>query len=307
MPTILITGGTGLIGKAITTLLLGKGYEVIILTRNPDKQKPVSSGISYAGWDIEKQIIDKAVMAKSDYIVHLAGAGLAEARWTKKRKKEILDSRVKSSQLIIETLRSTPNKVKAVVSASAIGWYGSDRIIPNPKPFTENLPASNDFLGKTCKQWEESIEPVIQLGKRLVKLRMGIVLSREGGVLKKLFTPLKFGMAAISGSGKQIFSWIYIDDLAKMFFAAIENEIMNGVYNAVAPNPVSNKELVTELAKSRKKFFVPFHVPSFLLRLIFGEMSIEILKSTTVSSEKVRQTGFVFAFPDIKIAFEHNT
>ncbi|MDZ4806673.1 MAG: TIGR01777 family oxidoreductase [Bacteroidota bacterium] len=301
MATILITGGTGLVGKALGQALLEKGYRVIILSRQVDK-KSETPGLSYATWNVAAQTIDKEAIAKADYIIHLAGAGVADKRWTKKRKQEIVDSRVNSSKLIVDSFKTIPNKVKAVVSASAIGWYGPDPAIPNPKPFTEEAAANDDFLGTTCKLWEESIEPVTQLGIRLVKLRTGIVLSNEGGALKEFLKPLKFGVAAILASGKQIISWIHIDDLVNMYVAAIENENINGVYNAVAPKPVSNKELTLELAKSRKKFFIPIHVPSFILKIMLGEMSTEVLKSATVSSNKIQRSGFDFTYPAIKEA-----
>jgi len=297
MATILITGGTGLVGKALGQALLNKGDNVIILSRQAGK-KPVTANLTYAQWDVEAQTIDREAIEKADYIIHLAGAGVADQRWTKKRKQEILDSRVNSSKLIVDSLTNIPNKVQAVVSASAIGWYGPDPVVPNPSPFVEEAPANDDFLGITCKLWEESIEPVTQLGKRLVKLRTGIVLSTAGGALKEFIRPMKFGVAAILGSGKQIISWIHIDDLVNMFIAAIENENMSGAYNAVAPHPVSNKELTLQLARSRKKFYIPFPVPSFLLKLILGEMSVEVLKSATVSSLKISNTGFQFQFPD---------
>ena len=305
MPTVIITGGTGLVGKALGQALLAKGYIVIVLTRggmSTDDGRPGTGGLRYAQWNIDKKTIEDKAIAEADYIIHLAGAGVADKRWTKKRKQEILDSRVNSSKLIVDSLKTIPNKVKAVVSASAIGWYGPDAVIPNPNPFEEDNPAANDFLGTTSKQWEESIEPVEMLGKRLVKLRTGIVLSKNGGALKEFKKPLTFGVAAILGSGKQIISWIHIDDLVNMFIAAIENESMNGAYNAVAPNPVSNKELTLKLAKSRNKFFVPVHVPSFILKIALGEMSIEVLKSATVSCSKVQFSGFDFLYPDIVTA-----
>jgi len=296
MATILITGGTGLVGKALGQALLQKGYQVIILSRQAGKPSAVAN-LSYAQWNVESQTIDRAAIEKADYIIHLAGAGVADKRWTKKRKQEILDSRVNSSKLIVDSLTAIPNKVQTVVSASAIGWYGPDPVVPNPHPFTEEAPANDDFLGTTCKLWEESIEPVTQLGKRLVKLRTGIVLSTAGGALKEFIRPMKFGVAAVLGSGKQVISWIHIGDLVNMFIAAIEKEDMNGAYNAVAPHPVSNKEMTLKLAKSRKKFFISFHVPSFMLKLILGEVSVEVLKSATVSSLKVTKTGFQFQFP----------
>ncbi len=190
MATILITGGTGLVGKALGQALLEKGYTVIILSRQTGKKSAVAN-LSYAAWDAEKQTIDEEAISSADYIIHLAGAGVADKRWTKKRKQEIIDSRVNSSQLIVDSLKTIPNKVKAIVSASAIGWYGADPAIPNPKPFEENNPADETFLGNTCKLWEESIEPVTQSGKRLVKLRIGIVLSNDGGALSEFKKPLQ--------------------------------------------------------------------------------------------------------------------
>ncbi|MFZ1857475.1 MAG: TIGR01777 family oxidoreductase, partial [Chitinophagaceae bacterium] len=305
MPTVIITGGTGLVGKALGHALLAKGYHIIILTRtlpSTDHSPQSIKGIQYAKWDIESQTIDENAIASADYIIHLAGAGVADKRWTKKRKQEIVDSRVKSCKLLADSLKTIPNKVKAVVSASAIGWYGPDPTLPNPTPFVESDPVDDSFLGSTCRQWEESIEPVTQSGKRLVKLRIGIVLSKDGGALKEFIKPLKFGVAAILGSGKQIISWIHINDLVRLFIMAMENETWQGTYNAVAPNPVSNKELTLQLAKSRKKFFIPIHVPTFVLKIMLGEMSVEILKSATVSSKKIQEAGFQYTFPVIKDA-----
>jgi uncharacterized protein len=310
MYTILITGGTGMIGKALTKALLEKDYNVIILTRNPEKQISSASRLSYAGWDILNQNIDKEAIIKTDYIIHLAGAGIANKRWTKKRKQEIVDSRVKSGKLLAKTLKENVNNVKAIISASAIGWYLSPYLSPqggerNTRKLEETDPPAEDFIGQTCKQWEESLEPVTQLGKRLVKLRTGIVLSNEGGTLKEFIRPLRFGIATILSNGKQITSWIHIDDLVRIYIAAIENENMNGVYNAVAPRPVSNKELVLQLARiKRGRFFVPIHVPSFILKLVLGELSIEILKSTTVSCDKIHFTGFTFLYPSLEAALK---
>jgi len=207
--------------------------------------------------------------------------------------------------LIVKTLKETTNNVKAVISSSGIGWYGPDPTIPNPDPFTESDPAHDDFLGNTCVQWENSLEPITTLGKRLVKFRTGIVLSNDGGALKEFTRPIRFGIAAILGSGRQIVSWIHIDDVVKLYITAIENEKINGVYNAVAPNPVTNKQLTIQLAKKLKgRFFIPVHVPSFVLKIVVGELSIEVLKSATVSCDKINDTGFAFSFPTIDIALK---
>lgn len=297
MPTVLITGGTGLIGKNLTAHLTGRGYEVIILSRKNATSE--NKQVTYAVWNIDKQEIDTNALAKADYIIHLAGAGVADKRWTKKRKKEIIDSRVKSGELLVRALKENSNNVKAVISASGIGWYGEDDSdFSARKDFTELTPASDDFLGQTCKQWEKSLEPCTQLNIRLVILRTGIVLSNEGGALAEFIKPLRFGIAPILGNGKQIVSWIHIDDLARIYINAIENENISGVYNAVAPSPVSNKELVLHLARiKRGNFFIPVYVPSFILKLLLGEMSIEVLKSANVNGDKIKSTGFKFFIP----------
>ena len=305
METVLISGGTGLVGKGLTKHLTAKGYTVIILSRQlpADNGQLSESNISYAKWDVKTQQMDIEALQKADYIIHLAGAGVMEKKWTEEYKKEIVSSRTESAKLIVKSLKQNPNKVKAVISASAIGYYGEDK--NTGKFFTEDDPADNNFLGETCKLWEESITPVTDLNKRLVKFRIGIVLSKNGGALKEFITPLKLGVAAILGNGKQMISWIHIDDLCRLFLFAVENEKMNGVYNAVAPAPVNNKILTLTLAKKMKRlFYIPFYIPVFILKIMLGDRSIEILKSATVSCKKVIAAGFDFKFENIEEALE---
>ena len=304
MATVLITGGTGLIGHALTKVLTAKGYNIIILTRNA-KDKKAAGNVSYAEWNITNGTIDTAAIKKADYIIHLAGAGVAESRWTEKRKKEIVDSRVQSSKLLVKALTENTNHVKAVISASAIGWYGGDPQIPNPKPFVETAPHSNTFLGNTCQQWEDSTKPLIALGKRLVHIRTGIVLSNDGGAFVEFKKPLQFGAATVLGNGKQIVSWVHINDIVGIYIHAIENENMQGPYNAVAPLPVSNEHLIKTIAKQKGGFYVTTHVPQIVLKAALGEMSIEVLKSATVSSKKIEAAGYNFMFNNIETAV-HN-
>lgn len=306
MATVLISGGTGLIGTALTRELTAKGYDVIVLARHISKdEKSRKQPVRLAQWSVEKQTIDSHAIKQADYLIHMAGASVA-SRWTDKHKKAIVDSRVKSGELLVKALKEIPNNIKAVVSASAIGWYGADPVVPNPTPFVETHPAAADtFLGHTCLQWEASTDPIAQMGKRLVKLRTGIVLSKEGGAYPEFKKTLKFGVNSILGSGKQVLSWIHILDIVGLYIKAIEDESWNGVYNAVAPMPVSNEQLMRLIAKENGRFSLPVHVPELALKLALGEMSIEVLKSATVSSRKVQEAGYQFMFPSIEAAVKN--
>lgn len=305
MDTIAITGGSGLVGSALATALVNKGYRVIIFTRKiPATTLP---GISYALWDINTGQIDTDALQACHYLVHLAGAGVVDKKWTAAYKAEIVNSRVNSSALLIETLQRIPNQLKGLVSASAIGFYGADK--PGTPDigsfFKEDAIADNNFLGETCRLWEESIRPVTAIGKRLVIFRIGIVLSAKGGALAEFMKPIRMGVAAILGNGRQMISWVHIDDLCRMFIYAIENEKLEGTYNAVAPAPVTNATLTRTLARKIKgSLFIAMHVPAFVVRLMMGQRSIEVLKSASVSAEKIRGAGFEFLYPTIDSALE---
>jgi uncharacterized protein len=300
MDTVIITGGTGLIGTALSKFLVSRGFEVIILTRDPKSHRSSVPGISYAAWNIEEQSANEEAFQKAKYVIHLAGAGVVDKPWTKKRKREIVESRTLSSDLLIKAMSSIPNKIVSVVSASAIGWYRES----NAQPAVETDPPDTGFLGDTCRAWENAIQPVQNLGKRLVILRTGIVLSNEGGAFPEFVKPVRYGIAGILGNGKQIISWIHIEDICRIYMDAMLNPVWSGIYNAVAPNPVSNRTFTLELAKRVKgSFFIQVPVPNFILRIMLGGRSEEVLKSSPISANKLKLQGFQFIYPTIDAAF----
>ena len=302
MQTILITGGTGMVGQSLTNVLLAKGYQVIVLTRQ--KKQSSRSHFSFAQWDLNKGWIDPAAIAAADYIIHLAGEGVADKRWTAARKKAILDSRVNSSALLVKALKENPNKVKAIVAASAIGWYGPDNEKSIQSGFVETDVVDSSFLGDTCRQWEESMHPVKALGIRLVTIRIGIVFNKMGGALAEFMKPAKLGAAAILGDGQQVVSWIHQQDLNRLMLFALETEKVTGVYNAVAPDPVNNAILTKAIASRFHTWAIPFHVPSFILKVMLGEMSVEVLKSAKVSASKIIAAGFKFDYASMDEALD---
>jgi uncharacterized protein (TIGR01777 family) len=209
---------------------------------------------------------------------------------------------VKSGQLLRKALAETPNRVKSFTSASAIGWYGPDAPVPDPQPFRESDPVDDSFLGTTAKEWEASVLPIAEGNIRLVIFRIGIVLSNEGGAYPEFKKPLKFGVASVLGSGKQVVSWVHIEDLVGMIIFSLENISMAGVYNAVAPRPVSNEKLISAIAAQKGGPSIKVPVPAFVLKAMLGELSVEVLKSTTVSSAKVVDAGYHFRFRKIEEA-----
>lgn len=298
MKTIGITGGTGFVGTHLTKLLVSRGYKAVIFTRNGN-QASKDANVTYALLDASKQQCDTKVLASLDGIVHLAGAGVADKRWSVARKKEIVDSRVIGSNFLVTQLKQFAPQCTTFIAASATGFYGPDSA--NSAPFTETSPSYNDFLGDTCQQWENATHKAAAF-VRTVIFRFGIVLGKESGAFPEFAKPLSFGIMPILGSGKQIVPWIEVDDLARMLVYALENNNLSGVYNAVAPNPVSQKELMKAIAKVKGGLAIPAPAPAFVLKIMLGEMSIEILKSCNVSNAKIMKTGFQFNYPLIQDA-----
>ena len=300
MQTVLITGGTGMVGQALTNYLIERGYAVIVLTRSVRKSS--RHHLTYAIWDIEKQYIDPLVFDKANIIVHLAGENVAAKRWTTKRKKVLVDSRVQSGALLVKCLQENKHQVKTVIAASAIGWYGPDTAASLQNGFVETDAPDTSFLSTTCQQWEQSMLGISAMGIRMVTLRMGIVLNKRGGALAEFIKPAKLGLATILGPGTQVMSWIHQQDVCKMILFAVTEPSIHGVYNAVAPMPVTNQQMVTAVAKKLFPFQLSVKVPVFILKIVLGEMSIEVLKSAKVSSQKIQAAGFEFDFPNLEIA-----
>jgi uncharacterized protein (TIGR01777 family) len=295
---ILITGGTGLVGSHLTPLLIQQGYQVSYLSRNAE---PINNVKIYQ-WNVEEGYMDTKAIEGADYIIHLAGAGVADKRWTKSRKQEILESRTQSATLLFNALKTTKHQVKAVISASAIGYYGYDT---GSQWVDENSQPGDDFLADVVQKWESSIQQMASLGVRVVSLRIGIVLSEEGGALAKITQTIKVGAGAPLGTGKQYFSWIHIKDICRIFVHALENEQMQGIYNAVAPGPVTNEELTHQIAHVLDKPLVLPHVPAFALKLALGEMAAAVLGGNKVANRKLLATGYTFEFPQLRPALEN--
>lgn len=289
--TILLTGASGLVGTSLTTLLVNKGYSVRHLGRTKKK-----GNIQSFVWDIAKGYIEEGAFNGVDTIIHLAGAGIADKPWTYKRKQEILESRTKSSSLLYEVLGKTQHSVKRFISASAIGYYGFS---PGDDVFTEDSDSGEGFLADVVKQWEHEVDKIEKLNIRTVKIRIGIVLSAEGGALKEIAQPVRWGVGAPLGSGKQFMSWIHIEDLCRMFIHAVEQDAMHGAYNAVTPTPVTNREITRAIAKALHRPLLLPPVPGFVLKLMLGEMADLVLYGSKVSADKIQQTGFTYTYSDL--------
>ncbi|MDF2156517.1 TIGR01777 family oxidoreductase [Algoriphagus sp. CAU 1675] len=291
MKNILITGGSGMIGQKATGVLEANGYEVAWLSRSPQSQKTFL-------WDIHKQEIDPEAMEWADAVIHLAGTGVAEKRWTAQRKKEILESRTQSTALLMKGIERASNRPSTFISASAIGFYGLDT---GTALMEESSKAGEDFLAQVVVAWENEVKKIEALHLRTVMFRIGIVLDTEGGALVEMLKP---PVAAPLGSGDQWMSWIHRDDLVRMFVFALEKTTLQGVYNAVAPNPVTNQKLTQLAAKEKGKPYLGIGVPGFALKLVLGEMAEMVLGGSRVSCSKIQKAGFEFEFPQLQAALK---
>ena len=301
MERILISGATGLVGQQLCKLLYQEGYEINILSRGSGNNR----NYHYYKWDLEANYIDESVFEKKiDYVIHLAGAGIADKLWTKKRKAEIISSRVGGIDLLYKCLQKLSYKPKAFLSASAIGIYGNrtdNKILDESTPIHKE---SNEFLVQSCLDWEAASDKIEALGIRTIKFRIGIVLSTQGGALVKMMMSRQLRILPYFGNGKQMYSWIHIEDLCRLVLHLVRKQDSNGIYNAVSPKPVSNLEMTMNIAKASgyKSIFVP--VPKIALQMAMGEMSSVVLDSTNVYPKRILEEGFVFNFSDNTTAIQ---
>lgn len=295
MPRVLLTGGTGLIGQRLCRILEDRGYEVAILSRrrgNVLQGNGTATRVHY--WNPDRQEIDEDLVNNCDFIIHLAGANIGGKRWTGRRKQQILESRVGPADLIHRKLSLRDSRLKAFISSSAVGYYGART---TGDICRETDPPASDFLGETCRKWEQAADRFAGSGIRTVKIRTGVVLANNGGALKRMDWLFRLGLGSAIGSGMQYMPWIHIDDLCQIYILAMEQEGMQGAYNAVAPEHVTNRIFSKELAKVlHKPFWFP-RIPAIFMRLLFGEMSVILLTGSRVSSEKITEAGHVFLYP----------
>ncbi|WP_018343181.1 TIGR01777 family oxidoreductase [Cytophaga aurantiaca] len=293
---VLITGGSGLVGSELTKLLINAGYEVVWLSRNSGVKK----GITCYKWDYKNDYIDAKAFEDVTYVVHLAGAGVFEKRWSSEFKKEIADSRIKATELLVRKAAEFIS-IKAFICASAIGIYGNSY---NTSPLGEDAILGNDFLADVTKKWEHTTSKFKDIG-RTIQLRIGIVLAKEGGAYPTMMMPIKYFVGSPLASGKQIISWIHILDVCRIILKSIEDDTMTGAYNVVAPNPVSNKEFTLAAAKKINKPILMPNVPSIALEILLGKQkAASVIQGIPVSSSKIEASGFEFSFPTLGSALD---
>ena len=299
MKSILITGGTGLIGTKLYKFLIEKHFNVIVLTR---RESLSIENKDFVFWDPEKNILDTSKIENIDCVVNLAGESIDGSRWTNKYKKRIMDSRVISTRFLFTKLKSLKNKPKVLVSASAVGCYHEDTL--NEQDETSDL--NHNFLGDVVKKWEFESRKFEDLGIKTSILRIGVVLSKEGGMLRKLYPLFLLGLGVPIGSGKQILSWIHIDDMVAIIFKCI-NEHLSGIFNIVAPEKINNIDFTKLLSKRISFIRLPSFIkaPKFLVRILFGEQSTLVLNGLNISSKKIEKIGYIFKFPSMDGALKN--
>lgn len=299
---VLITGGSGLLGRRLTRHLLASGHQVTILSRNPQAVTGLPAAVTVAGWDGRTAAGWQPYADAADAIVNLAGAsikgdGFLPSRWTPKRKALILNSRVQAGQAVMEALRAAPKKPRTLLQASAVGYYG----LRGAEPVTEDSAPGADFLAGVCQQWESSTQEAESLGVRRVVLRTGLPLSMQGGAMPLLVLPFRLFAGGWFGDGRQYYPWIHIDDFIAALAFLLENDKARGVFNISAPQPVPNRQFAATLGRVlRRPSWLP--TPRFAMQLALGEVSTVVLDGQNAVPAALQQAGFVFKYPELEPA-----
>lgn len=299
MNTILITGGTGLIGRKLALMLISEGFRLRLLSRKKKAAEPYHEVFT---WDIQQGYLEPGALDGVDVVIHLAGEGIADGRWTESRKKEILSSRVDGLNLIRREAEKNQKHFKLLLSGSATGWYGA---ITDDVLHTEDEPAAEDFLGETCRKWEDAANAFTAFTDRVVKIRTGVVLSASSGALPKLVQPFRYYAGAVLGSGKQHIPWVHEDDICGIFKFAVLSDHVSGAYNASAAGRCTNRQFTEAVGRVLKRPVLPLPVPSFALKLLFGEMSAVVLEGCPVSNKKIKDSGYRFRFENLEEALRN--
>ncbi len=300
MEKILLTGGLGMVSTALIKELTQANYQVNVLTRNPDKIEFENKQVSFFEWNLEKKFIDLKAFEGISTIIHLAGANIGSDRWTEKRKKEILSSRVDSANLLFNTIRQHQLPIKNFISSSAVGYYGA---FTSDKILTENDPNGSDFVAGVCQQWEAAAHQFETLGMRVIILRKGVIIG-NGGMYQHISRLAKWGINTTLGNGKQWVPWIFIGDLVQLYLFSLSNKDVRGTFNAVSDEHVTMQKLSQELSRSFHRWRITPALPAFALKIILGEMAVMLLKGTRVSNQKIKEAGFRFEHTTILSAFQ---
>lgn len=294
MAQVLIAGGSGLIGRRLTALLIQSGHEVSWLSRTSGHK----NGIKTYAWNPYKGEYDPAAFKNAEVLISLAGTSVSDNAWTSSYKKEIIKSRTDAAAILLHAIKNTPNKIKSLIAASATGFYGNR----NDELLTEESPSGKGFLSETAKQWENAYSTA---SVRTVLIRIGVVLSPNGGALPEMTKSLRFGICPILGNGNQYMPWIHIDDLCNIFLFAMENERLSGIYNGVSPVPEKHLRLMNDLRGILAPYSLRMRVPSFALRMLMGERSAIVLDSARASASKIMLAGYSFRYTDLTTALNN--
>ncbi|MDZ7738197.1 MAG: TIGR01777 family oxidoreductase [Bacteroidales bacterium] len=295
--TVLVTGGTGLVGSTLIPMLSEAGFGVRVLSRS---RKDLKNAETYL-WNVREGTIEEGAVEGVDHIIHLAGESIGSGRWTRSKKKSILESRILPARLLFDTVEKRNPELSSFTSASATGYYGA---VTSEHVFTESDPPGNDFAAGVCVKWEEAAGLFRSGGYRTSIIRTGIALSARGGMLARVLPTIKMGFSPLFGNGKHYLPWIHIDDLCGIYLKVLQDKSIDGIYNAVSPQPVQYREFIRTLAKVKNNIVLMPPTPDLPWKILFGEKSSMLLEGSRVSADKIIKASYDFQYPGLKEALQ---